>query len=59
MLTGMNAKKNPAVGDLAEKIQVAIDQEKLVNQDIHNIRGIVSSKIGKIIEGIINEKPEI
>ena len=58
-LTGMNAKKNPAVGDLAEKIQIAIDQERLINQDIHNIRGIVSSNIGKIIEGIINEKPEV
>lgn len=57
-LTGMNAKKNPAVGDLAEKIHVAIDQEKLINQDIHNIRGIVSSNIGKIIEEIINEEPE-
>lgn len=58
-LTGMNAKKNPAIGNLAENIQVAIDQEKLINQDIQNIRRTVSSNIGKIIEAIINEKPEI
>lgn len=58
-LTGMNAKRNPAVGDLAEKIHVAIAQERLINQDIHSIRGLVSSNIGKIIEGIINEKPEV
>ena len=31
----------------------------MINQDIHNIKGIVSSNVGKIIEGIINEKPEI
>lgn len=59
MLTGMNAKKNPAVGNLAERIQVAIDQEKMINQDIHNIRGILSSNIGEVIAEIINEKPEI
>ena len=58
-LTGMNPKKNPDVGELAERIHVAIAQEKLINQDIHNLKGIVSSNVGKIIEGIINEKPEI
>jgi len=58
-ITGLNPKRNPAVGELAENIQVAIAQEKLINQDIHNIKGIVSSNIGKIIEGIINENPDI
>ena len=57
-LTGMNAKRNPAVGELAEKVHVAIAQERLINQNIHSIKGLVSSNIGKIIEGIINEKPE-
>lgn len=55
----MNAKRNPAVGELAEMVQVAIAQEKMINQDIHHISGIVSSNIGKIIEGIINEKPNV
>lgn len=58
-LTGMNAKRNPAVGELAEKIHVAIAQERLINQDIHVLKGLVSSNIGRIIEGIINEKPEV
>ena len=58
-LTGMNAKKNPAVGELAANIHVAIAQEKRINQDIHRIRGIVSSNIGKIIEGIIAERPDL
>lgn len=58
-LTGMNSKRNPAIGNLAENVLVAIAQERLINQDIHHIKGIVSSNIGRIIEGIINEKPDV
>ncbi|HBA49448.1 MAG TPA: RloB domain-containing protein [Lachnospiraceae bacterium] len=57
--TGMNAKKNPLVGNLAENVLIAIRQEKLINQDIHQMRGKVSSNVGFIIESIINEKPDI
>ena len=58
-LTGINAKKNADIGGLADKVLVAITQEKLINQDIHQIKGNVSSNVGKIIEDIINEKPDI
>ena len=54
----MNPKRNPAIGELAERVQIAIAQEKLINQDIHRIKGVVSSNIGKILERIINEKPD-
>lgn len=57
--TGMNAKKNANIGNLAENVMIAIRQEKLINQDIHQLKGKVSSNIGVIIEGIINEKPDI
>ena len=57
--TGMNAKKNPQIGTLAENVLVAIEQERLINQDIHQLKGRVSSNIGLIIDGIINEEPEI
>lgn len=57
--TGMNAKKNANIGNLAENVMIAIRQEKLVNQDIHQLKGKVSSNIGLIIEGIINEEPDI
>lgn len=57
-LTGMNAKKNSEIGGLADNVFVAIAQEKLINQNIHQLKGNVSSNIGKIIENIINEKPE-
>ena len=57
--TGMNAKKNPQIGTLAENVLVAIEQERLINQDIHQLKGRVSSIIGLIIDGIINEEPEI
>lgn len=57
--TGMKAKKNPQIGTLAENVLVAIEQERLINQDIHQLKGRVSSNIGLIIDGIINEEPEI
>lgn len=57
--TGMNAKKNANIGNLAENVMIAIRQEKLINQDIHQLKGKVSSNIGVIIEGIINEEPDI
>lgn len=58
-LTGMNAKKNSKIGNLADNVLTAIEQEKKINQDIHEIKGKVSCNIGKIIETIINEKPNI
>lgn len=56
--TGMNSKKNRRIGDLAENVMVAIHQEKLINQDIHNVKGTVSSNIASIIEEIIRDCPE-
>lgn len=58
-LTGMNAKKNADIGGLADKVLVAIAQEKLIDQDIHQLKGNISSNVGKVIEDIINEKPDI
>lgn len=55
--TGMNAKKNSRIGLLADNCLFAIRQEKLVNQDVHSVKGKVSSNIGKIIEAIINDEP--
>ena len=55
-LLNMNAKKNPSIGKLAVNVLIAISQEKKINQDIHSLKGRVSSNIGKIIENIINDK---
>lgn len=57
--TGKNAKKNSSIGDLAENVMIAIEQEKFLNQNIHQIKGRVSSNIGVVIESIINERPEV
>lgn len=57
--TGINAKKNPDIGNLAENVILAIEQERLINQDIHQIKGRISCNIGLIIESIINERPVI
>lgn len=58
-LTGINAKTNSRIGKLADNVLIAIDQEKMINQDIHQLKRNVSSNIGKNIEDIINEKPDI
>lgn len=58
-LTGINAKTNSKIGELADNVFVAIAQEKMINQDIYQLKGNVSSNVGKIIESIINEKPDI
>lgn len=56
--TGLNAKKNQRIGELADNCLLAVGQEKLINQDVHNVRGKVSSNIGMIIESIINDEPK-
>lgn len=53
--TGINSKKNSKIGRLADHVLIAIDQEKYINQDIHNCKGKITSNIGKIIEMIIND----
>lgn len=58
-LTGMNAKSNSRIGELADNVFTAIRQEKRINQDIHKLKGNVTSNVGKIIEEIINERPNI
>lgn len=55
----MNSKKNPKIGDLAKDIIIVIKQEKYIDQDIHNIKGRISSNIWLIIEGIIKDNPYI
>lgn len=57
--TGMNCKKNPKIGNLAQNIKYAIYQEKMINQDIHNCKGVLTSNVGYIIESIMNERPEM
>ena len=53
--TGLNSKKNKAIGDLADRVQIAIEQEKKVNQNIHECKGRITSNIGKVIEEICKD----
>jgi len=50
--TGMNAKKNKKIGDLAKYIDIAIKQEKNLNQDVHSALGRITCNIGSIIHAI-------
>lgn len=50
--TGINSKKNSRIGELAEKVDIAIMQEKKMNENIHDCKGKITCNIGKIIESI-------
>lgn len=50
--TGINPKKNAAIGELAENIGIAIEQEKKINEDIHQCKGQITCNIGRIIDEI-------
>lgn len=56
--TGINPKKNSGIGELAKKVDVAIEQEKKINEEIHACKGKVTCNIGKIIEEIRNDSGE-
>ena len=53
--TGINSKKNSKIGDLAVNVDIAISQEKKLNQDIHDCKGKITCNIGAIIESIRND----
>ena len=50
--TGKNSKKNPEIGELATQIGIEIEQERKINQDIHDCQGKITCNIGKIIQMI-------
>ena len=54
--SGMNSKKNRRIGELAEHVEIAICQEKQINQNIAECRGQVTCNIGQIIEEIRQRK---
>ncbi len=54
-LTGINPKKNSQIGELADSVLLAIDQEKDINQDIYKCKGKITSNIGAIIKMIIDD----
>lgn len=50
--TGLNSKRNSKIGDLAENVEYAIEEEKKLNEDIHDCKGKITCNIGKIIQSI-------
>lgn len=55
-VSGMNPKKNKAIGELAKHLDCAIVEESKINEDIHNCSGKVTCNIAKIINDIRNNK---
>ena len=54
--SGMNSKTNPKIGTLAKNVDIAIAQEKHLNQNPHKCNGTLTCNIGKLIEEIKNTK---
>lgn len=50
--SGINCKKNPQIGELAQFLDIAVDQEKNLNRDAASCSGQITCNIGKIIDGI-------
>ena len=57
--TGINSKKNSAIGELAKNIEIAIEQEKKINEDIHQCKGQITCNIGQIIDDIRNDDGKV
>lgn len=55
-VTGKNSKTNKTIGDLAYHIDIAIHQEKLINQNTNKCLDDITSNIATIIEKIKCEK---
>lgn len=51
----MKPKANRKIGEIAENIKIAIEEEKMVNRNINDCSGKVTSNIGDIINRIITE----
>ena len=54
-VSGMNAKKNQKIGELVLNIDTAIEQEKMLNEDIEKVPGQLSCNVARIINDIRNE----
>lgn len=52
----MNPKRNEKIGELAVNINIAIEQEKMLNQNINTAIYDITSNIGDIIQKIKNDK---
>lgn len=57
--SGMNSKGNPAVGNLAEHVDIAIVQEQKLNQDVEQCMGNLTCNVGKVIDDIRKIKAPI
>lgn len=52
----MRPKKDQGISELANDVFIAIEQEKILNNDISSCKGIITSNIGSIIQSIIDDQ---
>lgn len=54
--SGLKPKKDKAICNLVDDLDIAIEQEKELNNNIDKCKGNITSNIGQIIEFIFNDK---
>lgn len=53
---GFDSKSNSQISNFVFDMNIAITQEKNINQDVENSQHILTSNVGKIIENIMNNE---
>ena len=53
--SGLRPKKDPDIAELVKHVHIAIDQEKMLNNNIHNCKGTLTSNIGTILQKILED----
>ncbi len=52
---GMNLKSNPGVARLADKFDIAAEQEPMLNQSVQDAMGQLTSNVAKVICGLVED----
>ncbi len=52
---GMNPKSNPGIGGIAANFEIALEQERMLNQDPRLAIGRLTSNVAKVVQGVIDD----
>lgn len=53
--SGMKPKQDSGIADLVKDVRIAIEQEKMLNNDIHLCRGNLTSNVGVVMQQILSD----
>lgn len=53
---GINSKSDKNIENLANDVFIAIGQERKLNNNIANCKGVITSNVGQVIQSIIDDQ---